>query len=72
MNIDQQIREILSQSYPINDNRKFEPNAYHPTSKALVKGVSVVGNNNIVVASNFLLWELFALINIFCIMFFLH
>ena len=61
--IDQQIRDILSKSCPANDNLSELPqNTNQPA--ALTHSVSVVGNNNIVVAANALPLGLFMILYI--------
>lgn len=64
MNIDQQIREILARSYPVNDNLAIPQKPHRNFPQAPARGVSVVGNNNVVVSSDILLLSLFMLLNI--------
>lgn len=72
MNIDQQIREILSRNYPVNDNAKDFHNNNLTKPQSLTGSVSIVGDHNIIVSSNLLMWEIFLLINICCFMYFLR
>ena len=61
--IDQQIRDILAKSCPANDNlTDISQNSRQPA--ALTHSVSVVGNNNVVIAANALTLGLFTLLYI--------
>lgn len=61
--IDKQIRDILSRSCPANDNLSDLPqNSRQPA--ALTHSVSVIGNNNVVIAANALTLGLFTLLYI--------
>lgn len=71
MNIDQEIRNILARSCPVNDNRTLAtPN--RKLSRELAHDISIVGNNNIVVSSDLLIMELFMFLNVCGIIYLLH
>lgn len=53
MNIDQQIKQILSRSLPVNDNQK-PINKHTESPSSFNNGISVVGNHNVVISSNIL------------------
>ncbi len=55
MNIDQQIREILSKSCPVNDNRPLLQKNDRNLPHTLTRSISVVGSHNIIVSSDMLL-----------------
>ena len=62
MNIDAKIQEILLRSSPSNDNNIVK-NIANPTNLyRSVSHISVVGNNNVIVASG--LWLLYFLLGI--------
>ena len=64
MNIDQQIKEILSRSCPVNDNAVLPSKPARNFPTALSCGISVTGDHNVVVYSDVLLVSLFMLLNI--------
>lgn len=54
MNIDAQIREILSRGHPVNDNNTPEQQSCRTQSIPVNDGIYVVGNNNIIISSGLL------------------
>ena len=54
MNIDNQIREILSRNFPVNDNG--QKSTGNPQSESLhAEGaIYVIGNNNVIISSGLL------------------
>ncbi len=56
MNIDAQIRNILTKSFPVNDNKPEVTQTKEQTIALPVNnGIYVVGNNNIVIHTSLLL-----------------
>ncbi|MBQ9271096.1 MAG: hypothetical protein IJ218_02375 [Alphaproteobacteria bacterium] len=56
MNIDAQIRNILTKSFPVNDNKPEATQTKEQTIALPVNnGIYVVGNNNIVIHTSLLL-----------------
>lgn len=51
MNIDAQIREILSRNYPVNDNDKSSVSKCETQAVPQNDGIYVIGNNNIIISS---------------------
>ena len=54
MNIDAQIRDILSRNYPVNDNNTPDSQSCKSLTIPVNKGIYVVGNNNIIISSGLL------------------
>jgi hypothetical protein len=71
MNIDQEIRNILARSCPVNDNRSVAA-PKRELSRELAHDISIVGNHNIVVSSDLLLMGLFMFLNMCGIIYLLH
>lgn len=71
MNIDQEIRDILARSCPVNDNRATPLTNNKPPRKYACD-ISIVGNNNVVVSSDLLTAGLFLLLNLCWIIYLLH
>ena len=60
MNIDAQIRDILSRSYPVNDNDKTPLNNGKTQDSPTDIGIYVVGNNNIIISSGLMITTIMA------------
>ncbi len=71
MNIDQEIRNILARSCPVNDNR-IAGAQKQELSRELAHDISILGNHNIVVSSDLLFMELFMFLNVCGIIYLLH
>lgn len=56
VDLDKQIRDILSRSYPVNDNRPTEDKA-SPYAVHNRDGISVVGNCNVIISAELLALE---------------
>ena len=68
--LDKQIRDILSRSYPVNDNRPVADKAdsYAAQNRG---GISVVGNCNVIISAELLALETVLLVG-FCIFLLSH
>lgn len=51
MNIDSEVRDILSRSFPVNDNNKPSQLSCKNDVLQTNKGIYIVGNNNIIVSA---------------------
>lgn len=55
MDIDMQVREILSRSFPVNDNNIKTHTAPYSRSESAKSCIYVVGDNNIIISSGLLM-----------------
>ena len=55
MNIDAEIRDILSRSFPVNDNNKPDSHGCNLDKTQSNSGIYVIGNHNIIVHTSFLM-----------------
>lgn len=55
MNIDAEVRDILSRSFPVNDNNKSASSGCKDNILQTNSGIYIVGNNNIIVPAGLLM-----------------
>lgn len=69
MNIDAQIRDILSRNHPVNDNNTPDSQSCKTQTTPVNDGIYIVGNNNIIISSGLLVAAMMTFFLSICLLF---